>query len=521
MGTAALLFTPFRLDPNNADLRRGAERVPVRPKTFAVLVYFVTHPQRLITKEELLEHVWPGVAVDDELLRGYIRELRRLLGDTAASPQFIETVARRGYRFLPDVVAEAPAPDEASQPPGSGGTGRTRPPVTIGILHSLTGTMARTESPVVDATCLAIEEVNQRGGIGGRPIHAIVVDGRSDETAFAQEAERLIGTEHVAALFGCGTSAARKAVRPIVERHDHLLLYPGQSEGLEQSPNIVYTGAAPNQQIVPAVQWAFGFLRARRFFLVGWDSIDSCALHEIIRDQVAALGGAVVGEARLSPDGTDVPRTVRRVSVSRADLVINSTAGDLSVLYSRALRAAGVTAERMPTLYVSVGDVELLGLSSGEAAGDYAAWNYFQSLDRPENHAFVSRFRTRYGQRRVISDPMEAGYIGVNVWAQAAREADPEDVPAVRRAMQNQTFQAPEGSIRIDPETQHTWKTMRIGRMAGSGQFETIWSSETAIRPEPFPASRSRDRWELFVAECYERWGGRWTKRPAAARANT
>jgi urea transport system substrate-binding protein len=520
MSCTALLFAPFRLDLDNEELWRDTDRVSIRPKTFAVLRYLARHPQRLITKQELLEHVWPGVSVDEELLRGYIRELRRLLGDTATSSRFIETVTRRGYRFLPDVVEDAPAEEQQPCEPAGGGACHVRSPVAVGILHSLTGMMARTETPVVDATLLAIEEINQDGGIQGRPIRPIVVDGQSDEAAFAREAEHLITTGRVAALFGCWTSACRKAVRPIVEQHDHLLLYPVQYEGLEQSPNIVYTGAAPNQQIVPALRWAFGFLHARRFFLVGWDSISSCAAHEIMRDEIAALGGEIVGEARLAPDGTDVPRTVRRVSASRADLVINSTVGDLNVLYSHVLRAAGVTPEKTPTLYLSVGEIELLSLSNGETNGDYAAWNYFQSLDRPENRAFVDRFRTRYGPQRVIGDPMEASYIGVHVWAQAAREADADDIPSVRRAMQHQTFQAPEGSVRIDAENQHTWKTMRLGRITGGGQLETIWSSETAIRPEPFPASRSRAEWQQLLADCYERWGRHWTKPRAYLRTS-
>ncbi len=252
---------------------------------------------------------------------------------------------------------------------------------------------------------------------------------------------------------------------PVVEQHDHLLIYPVQYEGLEESPNIVYTGAAPNQQIIPAIRWAFAFLGARRFFLVGWESIYSCAAHEIIRDEIATLGGEIVGEARLKPDGTDVPRTVRRLSGTKPDLIINSTVGDLNLLYSRVLRAAGVTPDRIPTSYLSVSEIEVLSLSAPQAAGDYAAWNYFQTLDRRENHAFVSRFRTRYGPQRVVADPMEASYIAVNFWTQAADAADTDDVRVVRHAMRDRTFQAPEGLVRVDPENQHTWKTMRLGRI--------------------------------------------------------
>lgn len=513
-----LHFGPFRLDLTDEVLWSGQDRVPLRPKTFAVLLHLAQHSRRLVTKDELLSDVWRGVTVDEELLRGYIRELRRLLCDHAQTPQFIETVARRGYRFLPEVIETDTSTAVREYQHGSldlnsrqGPSSSGRPPIKVGILHSLTGMMAWTEAPVVDATMLAIDEINQRGGIHGRHIEAVVADGQSDEMVFAREAERLIATKNVSALFGCWTSASRKAVLPVVERRDHLLLYPVQYEGLEQSPNIVYTGAAPNQQIIPAIRWAYGFLNARRIFLVGWDSIYSWAAHEIIRDELESLGGEVLGEAYLRPDGVDVPKTVRHIKRVRPDLIINSTVGDINLLYSRVLHAAGITPQKIPTMYLSVSEIELLSMSTTQAAGDYAAWNYFQTVDRPENHSFISRFRARYGPQRVATDSMEASYIAVNVWAQAAEAAGSDQASAVRNAIRNQSFEAPEGRVRIDPDNQHAWKTVRLGQIVVGGQFEIIWSSEKPVRPDPFPASRSRQDWAAFVSRCYEGWGGRWT----------
>ena len=274
---------------------------------------------------------------------------------------------------------------------------RGRVPLRVGVLHSLTGMMAWSESPEIDATLLAIEEINQRGGVLGRRIQALVVDGQSDEPTFSREAERLITEEKVCAVFGCWTSASRKAVLPIVEKHDHLLIYPTQYEGMEQSANILYTGAAPNQQIIPAVRWAFGFLGKKRFFLMGWNSVYSRSANAIIRDEINALGGEIVGEEYLLPNSTDVARVVRKIVRGKPDLIFNSLVGDMNVLYARALRAAGITPEKVPTVYFSISEIELLSLSLREVLGDYAGWNYFQSLDRPENHAFVSRFRSRYG----------------------------------------------------------------------------------------------------------------------------
>lgn len=521
-----LLFGPFCLDVSNETLWRGSQRIALRPKTFAVLRYLVEHPQRLITKDELLREVWRGVIVDDELLRGYVRELRHLLGESAAAPQFVATVARRGYRFLADVTvaAELPTPATvketiASQPSApDGGRRAARERIKVGVLHSLRGMLAWTESPIVDATLLAIEEVNQRGGIRGKQIEAVIADGQSDEAAFAAEAQDLIDTKDVSVIFGCSTSASRKAVLPIVEQRNHLLLFPAQYEGMETSPNIIYTGAAPNQQIIPAVRWAFGFLRARRLFLVGWDSIYSWAAHEIIRDEIAAVGGEIVGEAHLRPDGTDIPETVRQILASSPDLIMNSTVGDLNLLYSRVLHAAGITPQRIPTMYFSIGETELLSLAAHDAQGDYAAWNYFQSIDRPQNHVFVNRFQSRYGPQRVTTDPMEASYIAVNLWAQAAQTVESNDVPAIRQAICQQRFEAPEGTVWIDPESQHTWKTVRVGRIGAGNQFEIIWSSEKPIRPEPFPESRSRAAWTAYLTKRYEDWGKRWSA-PGSMRA--
>lgn len=283
----------------------------------------------------------------------------------------------------------------------------------MGILHSLTGTLALSESPVMDATLLAIDEINQRGGILGRPVQARIGDGQSNAATFSIEAERLIKVEKVCTLFGSWTSASRKAVMKIVEQHDHLLVYPTCNEGMEQCPNILYVGATPNQQVIPAVRWTVGFLRKKRFFLVGWNAVYSHAMNAIIHNEVKALGGEIVGEVYLDIHRPDVPKAVGRIARSQPDLIFNSLAGDINVYYTRLLRAAGVTPGRIPTIYFCISEIELLSLSPGETVGDYSAWNYFQSLDRPENHSFVNRFQSRYGLRRVVADPMEAGHLGV------------------------------------------------------------------------------------------------------------
>ena len=381
--------------------------------------------------------------------------------------------------------------------------------IKVGILHSLTGTMAISEKSVVDATLLAIEEVNESGGLLGQRIEAVVVDTESDLDKFASEAERLITQEQVQVLFGCWTSASRKMVKSVVERHNHLLFYPVQYEGLEQSPNIIYTGAAPNQQIIPAIKWAFDNL-GTRFYLVGSDYVFPRTANAIIKDQVKALQGQVLGE-RYVPLGSLAVKTIVADIVNRQpDVILNSINGDTNTVFFEELRASGITPGRIPTLSFSLAEDELRSLKTTAMAGDYAAWNYFQSIDTQNNQSFVQNFQSRFGTDRVTDDPMEAAYFGVQLWAQAVRDAGTTDVKVVRRAMLDQSFAAPEGIVYIDPETQHTWKTVRVGRIRPNGQFTIVWASDHPIRPIPFPSYRSPLDWEKFLNQLYSQWGGRW-----------
>ena len=473
-----------------------------------------------MTKGELLSSLWTDVSVSDDLLRCYVREIRGVLGDDAKTPRYLATVARRGYKFLPEVIAspsEHPPSsdrfldDHAADARPSAMSRSTRAPIKVGVLHSLTGRMAGVETPVVDATLFAIEEINRNGGVRGRSVEAYVADGQSDERVFARQAERLMTDSGVETLFGCWTSASRKTVRDVVESNDGLLFYPVQFEGMEESPNIVYTGAAPNQQILPAVRWTFGFLRKRRYFLVGSDTVFSWAANAMIRDEVHILGGEVVGEAYVSPDGANIAKIVDEVAQAEPDMIVNCLGGELTIAYARALRAAGISPGRIPTLYLSAGELELLSLSPEDSVGDYAAWNYFQSIERPENKAFLERFRSRYGSWRVVSDPMESAYVGVHLWAQAALAADGDDARAVRDSLRDQRFDAPEGPVRVDPESLYTWKTMRVGKVIAGGQFEVMWSSERPLRPEPFASSRSPECWSELLSDLFRRWDGHWS----------
>jgi urea transport system substrate-binding protein len=388
--------------------------------------------------------------------------------------------------------------------------GLARKPILVGLLHSQTGAMAISEKSMLDAEVLGLEEINRRGGVLGRRVEWIIADGKSDWPTYAQQAERLISDDHVSVIFGCWTSASRKNVKPVVEQHDHLLIYPMAYEGLEQSPNIIYTGAAPNQQIIPTVKWCYDHLKARRFFLTGSDYVWPHSVNEIIKDQLKALGAELVGERYITFGSSDVKDVVEAIQRAKPDVVLSAVVGDTNLAFYPALRRVGITPEKIPVISFSIAEDELRKLSPQDVVGDYSAWNYFQSIDRPENRQFVKNFKDKYGQDRVTSDVMDAAYNSVWLWAHAVEEAGTDDVQAVRKYMRRQSLNAPEGIVSVDPETQHTWRPFYIAKMRADGQFDIVWSMTKPIRPVPYPITRTRSEWEAFLNDLYTRWGGSW-----------
>ena len=382
-------------------------------------------------------------------------------------------------------------------------------PIRVGVLHSLSGTMAISARPVAESTLMAIEELNAAGGLLGRSIEPVVRDGASDPTTFAGEAERLITVDRVAATFGCWTSSCRKQVKPVIEKHQHLFFYPVQYEGLEASPFIVYNGAAPNQQIIPAVTWALDNL-GRRFYLVGSDYVFPHTANAIIRHVTDAIGGEIVGEAYAPLGARDLAGIVDAIARAKPSVILNTINGDSNAAFFQALRRAGISPAEIPTVSFSIAETELATMGVKDFVGDYAAWNYFQSVDSEENRRFVEALRRRLGPGTSASDPMEAAYLGVHLWANAVQEAGTTATAAVLRTLADQSFAAPQGVVYVDALTQHTWKTVRIGRIRADGQFDIVWDSGRPVRPTPFPAYRSRAQWEAFLTALFDRWGGRW-----------
>jgi urea transport system substrate-binding protein len=337
-----------------------------------------------------------------------------------------------------------------------------------------------------------------------------VEDGASDWPTFARKAEKLINQDKVCTVFGCWTSASRKTVKPIVEKYNHLLFYPLQYEGLEQSPNIVYIGAAPNQQIIPAVKWCCSYLKKKRLFLAGSDYVFPRAAHAIIRDYASELGAEIVGEEFIPLGSADMSALIKKIQERKPEMILNTINGDSNVAFFRALRRAGFTSEKLPTMSFSISEEELSNLSAMDVQGDYAAWNYFQNIDLPANQEFARGFRERFGAERILSDPMEAAYIAVHLWAQALQSAGRADASAIREAIGHQSLNAPEGKVSIDPATHHLSKFVRIGRVKENGRFEIVYCSDGPITPIPYPATRSRADWDTVLADLHLLWGGQW-----------
>lgn len=367
---------------------------------------------------------------------------------------------------------------------------KEKDPINIGVLHSLTGTMAFSERDLVDAVTLAVEQINASGGVLDRPLKMVVADGASDWRRFSSEADWLISKEHVPVIFGCWTSACRKAVKLVVEKHNNLLFYPLQHEGLEQSPNIVYTGAAPNQQIVPSIQWALENL-GKRVYLVGSGYIFPRTANMIIKDLLNQYQIKVLGESYLPLGSTNVETVINDIRKLNPDLILNTINGDTNIAFFTALQEL----DKTTVLSYSIAEPEVKRIGTELLVGHYAIWNYFQSISDAENVKFVAAFKQRFGQDRLVNDPMAAAYTGVYLWAQSVRTAGSTAPVNVRAVLGQQSLKAPEGIVSIDATSQHLWRTVRIGRVQENGQFKIVWSTETPVRPVPFPSYRSKDEW--------------------------
>ncbi|MFJ6725150.1 urea ABC transporter substrate-binding protein [Streptomyces sp. NPDC091281] len=357
--------------------------------------------------------------------------------------------------------------------------------VKVGLLNSLSGTMAISEVTVRNSLLLAIDEINASGGVLGKKIKPISEDGASDWPTFAEKATKLIKEDQVAATFGCWTSASRKAVKPVFEKNRSLLFYPVQYEGLEQSPYIFYTGATTNQQIVPALDYLKSQGK-KTLYLVGSDYVFPRTANKEIKAYAEANGLKVVGEDYAPLGSTEFSTIANKVKAAKADAVFNTLNGDSNVAFFKEYKSAGLTAKGMPVVSVSIAEEEVKSIGPQYLAGQLTAWNYYQTTPGEANEKFVAAYKAKYGKDKPTSDPMEAAYTSVHLWAAMVAKAGSFDPEKVKAASDGITFDAPEGKVTVDGATQHIHKTARIGKIGTDGLITEVWNSGEPVKPDPF-----------------------------------
>jgi urea transport system substrate-binding protein len=373
--------------------------------------------------------------------------------------------------------------DKSTASAGATASGDTIP---VGILHSLSGTMAISEVSVRDSEMLAIDEINAAGGVLGKQLKPVVEDGASDWPTFAEKAQKLISTDKVAATFGGWTSASRKAMLPVFERNKALLYYPVQYEGLEASPYIFYTGATTNQQIVPGLEFLKQKLKVKTLFLVGSDYVFPRTANKEIKAWAKANGVKIVGEEYSPLGNTDYATTVNKIKQAKPDAVFQTINGDSNVAFWKQFKDSGLDAKSLPVISVSTAEDEVRGVGIKNIVGQYVAWNYYETTPGAANDKFVKAYKAKYGADRVTDDPIEAGYVGVHLWAMAAEKAGSTDVEKVKAASKGLVYDAPEGKVTIDGANQHIYKTARIGQLRPDGLIDTVFESKGPIKPDPF-----------------------------------
>lgn len=382
--------------------------------------------------------------------------------------------------------------------------------INLGVLVSLTGPSASEEKSVADAILLAVEEINQNGGLLGKKINPIVVDGASSESTFIKETQNLIEKSKVSAIIGGSTSSIRRSINSIIKTKNSMLLYPFSYEGSEKSSHTVFVGAAPNQQIIPATVFAYKHL-GKRFYLVGTDSIYSHMANEMIKDIVYALNGELVGEDYiLLSSNSGIESIIAKINLVHPSVIINTLESDSCVKFVQALRASSIFPDNIPTVYLKTSEVTLRQLKSIPMEGDYSVASYFQSIDLPENKKFLHAIQNKYGKGRAVNDNMVAAYSAVYLWAQAVQEAETEKPEDVLEYMKSQSFISPGGLIQMDPDNLSIYKMVRIGKIVSNDQFSTIWSSNIPVIPMHYPFFRAPQQWDDFAQDLYVKWGRQW-----------
>ena len=380
--------------------------------------------------------------------------------------------------------------------------------VKVGILHSLSGTMAISEVSLKDVVMMAIDEINAKGGVNGKKVEPVIVDPASDWDLFAEKAKQLVQVDKVAVTFGCWTSVSRKSVLPVFEGNDALLFYPVQYEGEECSKSVFYTGATPNQQLIPAAEYLMSKEGGayKKFYLLGTDYVFPRTANKILRAFLLAKGVPAANiEEEYTPfhhqDYQTIVGKIKKFAAGGKAAVLSTINGDSNVPFYKEFANQGLTSAMCPIMAFSGAEDELRAMDTQYLVGHLAAWNYYQSVKAPSNQTFVMNFKAFAkknnlpgGDKRVTDDPMEAAYISVNIWAQAAAKAKSFAPDAVRKAAYGLTFPAPGGLVKMDERNHHLHKPVLIGEIKKDGQFKVVWKSKGLVAPEPWSIYTSPDK---------------------------
>jgi len=375
--------------------------------------------------------------------------------------------------------------------------------IKIGVLHSLSGTMAISESTLKDTVLMMVDDLNKNGGLLGKKVEAVVVDPASNWPLFAEKARELISKDKVAVVFGCWTSVSRKSVLPVFEELNGLLFYPVQYEGEESSNNVFYTGAAPNQQAVPAVEYLMSKEggEAKRWVLEGTDYVYPRTTNKILEAFLKSKGVAAEDiKINYTPFGfsdwqTEVAAIKQFASAGKKTAVVSTINGDANVPFYKELANQGIKASDIPVVAFSVGEEELSGIDTKNLVGHLAAWNYFESVKNPTNEAFIKQWHDFIkNPKRTTNDPMEATYIGFKMWTHAVEQAGTTDVNAVRQAMYGQKVQAPSGPVEVMNTNHHLSKPVMIGEIRPDGQFDVVWQTKETIKADAWSPYLEEDK---------------------------
>ena len=373
--------------------------------------------------------------------------------------------------------------------------------IKVGVLHSLSGTMAISETTLKDTVLMMVDDINKKGGLLGKKVEAVVVDPASDWPLFAEKARELIQKDKVAVVFGCWTSVSRKSVLPVFEELNGLLFYPVQYEGEESSNDVFYTGAAPNQQAIPAVDYLMSKDggEAKRWVLEGTDYVYPQTTNKILEAYLKAKGVAAEDiMINYTPFGfsdwqTEVAAIKKFASAGKKTAVVSTINGDANVPFYKELANQGIKASDIPVVAFSVGEEELSGIDTKNLVGHLAAWNYFESVKTPENDAFIKEWHSFIkNPKRTTNDPMEATYIGFKMWTQAVMQAGTTEVNAVRQAMYGQKVKNLTGGVAVMNTNHHLSKPVLIGEIQADGQFDVVWQTKGVIKA---------DAWSPYLPE--------------------